>query len=255
MAEETRSAPVRWGRILPIVLTGVFLLAAAYTLAILLTDPRYASSRSQVDFVIYRDAAARWLSGGPFYHSEQVAGPYYTLSGHVLYPPVALVLFVPFVYLPAAVWWAIPLSIIGWRVVTLRPSPRAIAAIAACLAWPYTIQLVMSGNPAMWIVAAVALSTRWPAAGVLVFLKPSLFPFALFGIRTRSWWLALGGFAIVSLAFLPLWSQWLAAIVNARGPLSGPLYSIREVPMMLIPLVAWLGRRGRESRYVGALTM
>mgnify|MGYP006173125319 CR=1 FL=1 len=54
-----------------------------------------------VDFVLYRDVAARWLDGGPYFEPYQLVGPYEIRAGDVLYPPVGLWLFVPFAVLPA----------------------------------------------------------------------------------------------------------------------------------------------------------
>ena len=92
----------------------------------------------------------------------------------------------------------------------------------------------------IWSVAALALGTIWYWPSVFVLLKPSLAPFALFGANRRRWWLALGGFVLVSLPFGSLWIDWVTSIVNARG--GGLLYSTLEIPMLLLPLVAWLGR-------------
>jgi hypothetical protein len=150
----------------------------------------------------------------------------------------------------------VPLAIIAWRVWALRPSPWAWVGIAACLAWPMTVELVYTGNPLLWIVAALALATRWPWMSVLILLKPSLFPFALFGMRARRWWLALGASAIVAALFLPMWPDWIRTVLNARGPSSGPLYSLKDVPTMAIPLLAWVGRArtqgdGRAAGTIG----
>jgi hypothetical protein len=228
-------------RIAPIVATGVLLILAAFSLVTLLTDPRFHGTAG-FDFSIYRAAAARWLHGGWFYYPEQVGGPYTTLAGHVMYPPPALLLFVPFTVLPAVLWWVIPIGIITWRIIALRPSPWAWVWIAACLAWPGTIELGFTGNPLVWVVAAMALATRWPWVSALVLVKPSLFPFALFGARDRRWWLALAACALVSAFFLPMWVDWIHVVLNARGPFSGALYSIKDVPTMLVPLFAWAGR-------------
>ena len=38
-----------------------------------------------------------------------------------------------------------------------------------------------------------------------------------------------------------MWVDWVASVVNSRG--GGLLYSALEIPMLLLPLVAWLGRR------------
>ena len=107
--------------------------------------------------------------------------------------------------------------------------------------FPQTVR-IHAGNPVIWIAAAFALSFRWPWVGVLALLKPSLFPFAFGGVRTREWWLALGALAAVSLAFLPMWFDWIGVMLNARGQFSGPLYSLRDVPLMLIPLVRLAGQ-------------
>lgn len=225
---------------MPRVLTGVLLIMAAYSASLLLTEPRFGAPGS--DFGIYRDAATRWLHGGFFYYPEQLAGPYVALGGHVMYPPPTLLLFAPFTVLPAFLWWALPVGIVVWRVVTLRPSAWGWAGIAACLAWPMGLEMIYTGNPVIWVVAALALATRWPWVSVLVFAKPSLFPFAFVGARHRSWWLALGACALISGLFLPMWPDWIAAVLNARGQFSGPLYSLRDVPLLLVPLVAWAAR-------------
>jgi ABC-type transport system involved in cytochrome c biogenesis permease component len=78
----------------------------------------------------------------------------------------------------------------------------------------------------------------WPS--VFVLLKPSLAPFALFGAWRRSWWIAAAAFVVACLPFGALWADWLASVVNSRG--GGLLYSALELPMLLLPLVAWLGR-------------
>ena len=89
----------------------------------------------------------------------------------------------------------------------------------------------------------------WP--GVFVLLKPSLAPFALAGIRRRSWWVAALLLGLLSLAMLPLWLEYPAAIRNSDV---GATYSLQDIPPMLIPVVAWLGRRpGGIERLVPAL--
>jgi hypothetical protein len=216
----------------------------ALPLAFALVTPHALEQPVGVDFQLYRDAASRWLAGGPFFEPYQLAGPYAITAGDILYPPVGLWLFVPFAVLPdvaaAALWWTIPLGVTAWAVWRLRPGPRAWPLIALCLAWPATPLKVWTGNPVIWAVAAVALGTlyRWPS--VFALLKPSLFPFALFGANRRSWWLALTAFVLLCLPFGSLWADWIASVVNSRG--GGLLYSSLEIPMLLLPLVAWLGR-------------
>lgn len=193
-----------------------------------------------IDFTLYRDVAARWLAGGPFYEPRQLAGPYVVAHGDVLYPPVGLWLFVPFTVLPMVLWWAIPAVLTAWAIWRVRPRPAVWPLMALCLAWPTTPLKIWTGNPVIWCMAAmsVAIVYRWAAPFAL--LKPSLFPFALFGIRERSWWVGLAVFLAVCLPFGTLWADWVASVLDSRG--SGPLYSVLEAPMLLLPLVAWLGR-------------
>ncbi len=114
--------------------------------------------------------------------------------------------------------------------------------MALCLWFPNTGIELLTGNPVIWSLAALSLGTLYAWPSVFVLLKPTLGPLALFGSNRRSWWVALGAFAAVSLLFLPMWPDYVRVILNARHP-SGPLYSLGEVPMLLIPVAAWLGRR------------
>jgi hypothetical protein len=193
-----------------------------------------------IDYRLYMDATQRWLDGGPFYQPYQLQGPYTITPGDILYPPVALWLFVPFTFLPAALWWIVPLAVAGAVVLRLRPAPIAWPVLALCLAWPPTQVKVITGNPVIWVVAAMALGClyRWPS--VFVLIKPSLFPFALFGIRRRIWWAGLAVFVGLCIPFGAMWVDWLRTVVNSRE--GGVVYSIQEVPMLLLPLAAWWWR-------------
>lgn len=230
------------------VFAAVLLIGGMAVLVSLAPD---LTDRFGVDYRQYTEAAARWVAGGSFYQPWQLSGPYEVPHGEfrierlpVLYPPFALVLFAPFSLTPvlAPVWWGLPLLLIGVIVARYRPRPWTWPILTFCVLTGDTIWLAISGNPALWTTAAVALGTRfgWPAIGAL--LKPTLAPFALIGIRRRSWWLALGGLILLSLPFAALWPDYLTAIRNQRGV--DLLYPLNNVPMMLIPVVAWLGRRG-----------
>ncbi len=232
------------------------LSAAAFAVPVLfvLIVPHPLEQRLGVDFAVYRDVTARWLAGGPYFEPYQVAGPYEIRAGDVLYPPVALWLFAPFAAVgasgPAAAiaaiaFWLIPLGITAGAVLALRPRPIVWPLIALCLANPTTLLKIWTGNPVMWSMAAMALavvgSSRFAAPFVLV--KPSLAPFALFGTRRRSWWLGVATVLALSVPFGSLWADWLASVLNSRG--GGLLYSALEIPMLLLPLAAWLGRTRR----------
>ena len=51
-------------------------------------------------------------------------------------------------------------------------------------------------DPTIWLVMLVALATRWPWVSAFIWFKPSVFPFALIGIRDRRWWIVSAAFAI-----------------------------------------------------------
>jgi hypothetical protein len=224
----------------------VFAVPIAFALAI--PDP--LEQPIGVDFQLYRDVAARWLAGGAYFETYQLAGPYEIRAGDILYPPLGLLLFAPFAMLPAVLawplWFAIPLGATAWTIRRLRPRPEVWPLIALCAAWPTTLLKTWTGNPVIWSMAAMALGTIYAWPSVFVLLKPSLAPFALFGANRRSWWIALAVLVVVSVSFWSLWSDWLTSIANSRG--GGILYSTLEVPMLLLPLIAWFGRR-REVRY------
>lgn len=104
----------------------------AIPVAFALVTPDPLEQPIGVDFVLYRDVAARWLAGGPYFEPYQLAGAYDIRAGDVLYPPVGLVLFVPFAVLPAALawplWWAVPLGATAFRsggCGLVRPSGRS----------------------------------------------------------------------------------------------------------------------------------
>jgi hypothetical protein len=188
-----------------------------------------------IDYGLYMDATRRWLDGGAFFQPYQLAGPYPIQMGDVLYPPNALWLFIPFTVLPAVLWWAIPLgttAAVVWRV---RPAPVAWPFLALCCFWPPFVARIVAGNPVMWAMAAVALgfAVRWAFVGVL--LKPSLFPFALLGIRDRAWWIALAVLLVASIPFGTMWLDWVTAVTNSTG---GMLYSLQDVPILLLPVIA-----------------
>ena len=222
------------------VSVAIFLMPIAFVLV----TPNALEQPLGVDATLYRDVTLRWLGGGAFYEPYQLAGPYEIRAGDVLYPPIGLVLFVPFAVLPVVVaailWWAIPVGITGWAIWRLRPRPEIWPVLALCIAWPTTLLKTWTGNPVIWSMAAMALGVIYAWPSVWVLLKPSLAPFALFGASRRSWWVAAVVFVLACVPFGGLWADWLASLTNSRG--GGLLYSSLEIPMLLLPLAAWLGR-------------
>jgi hypothetical protein len=206
----------------------------AAVLALSLQHPHFG-----VDYRAHVAAAERLLTSGTPYLPYQLAGPYsiWDQPMPILYPPVAFVLFVPFVWLPPVLWWAIPIAIVVWAMTRHRPPLWAWAATLACFCALQSLSALMFGNPGMWISAFVAAGTvlGWPFA--LVLIKPSFAPLALLGARRRSWWIAVAVLGAVSLAFGPLWLDWVTAIRNSDLTLA---YNLPTMPLMVAPLIPWL---------------
>ena len=185
VSDFTQSARARLRTNRPVQIT-----AAAISVAIVLiqlpvlwqavSDPNLNVG---ADYQLYMEATRRWAQGGPFYEPYQLAGPYTIRHGDVLYPPVALLLFLPFTLLPAALWWAIPIATTLAILLRLRPSVVVWPVMAACVGWQPAQLLIINGNPVLWVMTAVGLGTifRWPY--VFALIKPTLFVFALVGAR------------------------------------------------------------------------
>jgi hypothetical protein len=103
----------------------------------------------------------------------------------------------------------------------------------------------MVGSTTLWIAAFVAAGLLWGWPAVLITLKPSYLPFALIGIRHRSWWVAAAALGVLS---LPLWSAWGDYATVLRNAEFGTTYLssgfiLASLPPTFLPLVAWVGRR------------
>lgn len=187
------------------------------------------------DFTDYRNAALRWVSGGSFYESWQLAGPYQIVAGAILYPPPILILLIPFLVLPAPLWWILPIGTTVLVTMSHRPRQWAWPLLLLPFTFAYTNWLLVNGTPTIWIVAFVALATRVPSVGALVLMKPSVFPFALLGIGDRRWWAIAFVLGLIS---LPMATDYLRVLLNSDGTV---FYSLRDVPLLAVPLIARLG--------------
>jgi hypothetical protein len=240
----------RWSRPLAVALAIAGVAATVGELAVVVPKMQTLDGSFGVDFHQYLDHARRWLDGGGFYLPSQLAGPYRVYDVlPPLYPPPFLLLILPFLWLPQAVWWAVPLLTLAAVCWHWRPGPWGVAAIAWLVAWPRTYEIVLFGNPSLWIAAFAALGTvaAWPYVGVL--LKPSLAPLALLGARHRSWWFALAAGLLISLPFGLMWVDYARALVNAD---QGWTYSLRDVPIVLIPVAAYAARTRPRAGAPGA---
>ena len=193
-----------------------------------------------MDYVFYRDVAARWLETGAYYLPHQLSGPYTaTLMVDNLYPPPALLLFLPFLVLPWILWWAIPIAVVAWFIAWERPNPIVWPLLALVLIWPRTQTAFLFGNTDLWMAAAVAGGLRWGWPAALLAIKPTFLVFAVVGIRRREFWVALGVLALVSIPMAALWVDYVQAMRNITIPAD---YSVGSLPLVLAPVIAWLAR-------------
>jgi hypothetical protein len=167
----------------------------------------------------------------------------------VLYPPTALYLFVPFVWLPAIVWWIVPLGILGYAVYRWRPARWAWPVLVLIAIWPRTVGSVLAGNTDMWIAAGIAGGFLWAWPAALVTLKPIFLPLALAGAPRRSWWIGMAAVVVLSLPFLGLWVDYVTVARNGDVPLT---YILPTLPILLAPLVAWWARTERSRPALGS---
>jgi hypothetical protein len=231
---------VRLGPYLALIAAGSLLA----TVGVVSTQTMVAEGGIGIDYAYYRDVGARWLTDGSYYSTYQLAGPYdIQLMAEVLYPPSALLLFVPAAILPWPFWWIVPIGVTLYVVAGLRPSALGVAGMLLLLAWPRAMGAFLFGNTDMWVMAGVAGGLRWGWPALLVSLKPTFAPLALLGIRRRSWWLAAVAMTVFVVATLPMWRDYATAMFNIRA---SPDYSLGSLPLILVPLVAWWTSHSRR---------
>ena len=201
------------------------------------------------DYRFFMAIADRWRTGQSVYLPHQLAGPYVETSGvDMIYPPLALLLFVPMSFLPAALWWILPLGTVAVVVAYLRPEPWTWVVFALALWYPRDQSMIIWGNTGMWMAAFVALGILWGWPAALVLIKPSLLPFLAAGLRRpRALMAGIAALALLGLLMLPLWADFFTAVRNAGSSWPSLLYSLPDIPLLFIPVIAWIGR----TRMVG----
>ena len=240
-AVAARGAPIAW-----LTLTGSMFVVLSVGCAQAIA----AAGDLWIDYGFYHDLGARWLADGTYYLPHQLAGPYQlSLMIDVLYPPSALLLFVPFSIAPPILWWAIPIGVTLFVVRGWSPSTWVVGAALLLLAWPRATGAFLYGNTDIWAMAAIAAGLRWGWPAVFVVLKPSLALLALVGIAHRSWWVGLLAFVVLVPATIGLWWDYLVVLTNVRG--LGSDYSLGSVPLLLVPVVLWAGRRRQHAPHTG----
>jgi hypothetical protein len=203
-----------------------------------------------VDHAMFMDFGRRWLEGGTIYLPYQLNGTYAYDVGSgtmdvatmpALYPPIVGPVFAIWRLLPAVLWWAIPIAILAYAFVCWRPALWAWPVMLATLIWPNTADSLWAGSSNLWIVAGVAAGLIWGWPAAVVAFKPSLAPFMLIGVRRRSWWIAVALIAVLSLVLLPEWVRYATVLQNLDSP--GVLYSLGDLPLLVVPVIAWAARR------------
>jgi hypothetical protein len=224
---ERRFGNANAGRSIAVVITGVTLILIACELYVGMSAKHWRAELNDWDVVA--GAAQRWIHGGSYFLDRQVHGPY----------PLA--------------WMVAPAIVMGMALRRLRPALWTWPVIALLLVPPQPLVEVLSGNPLIWVMAALFATAAWGSPASLVLLKPTLLPFAFLRANTRAWMLGVVILAVPSLLLLPLNLEWLHVVLDARGG-GGFLHNLMEIPYALIPLVAWAGSasRGRGSFVAGA---
>lgn len=241
-ARKRRLRPIE---VVSLGVTLIFLVLLAKDLVALL--PNLDPAKIAIDYNLYIGATRGFFETGTYYLPSQLQGPYPADPGVILYPPTFILVMAPFLVLPWWTYWLLPIAATAVVVVRHRPAITAWPYLAICLWFPSTIVNIVAGNPILLFMGALSLATIWYWPAVLVFLKPSLFPFAFFGAWKRSWWIALAVLVVVGLPFGSMWIDYARVLLDARHEL-GLLYNVFQVPLLLIPLIAWMGRtRGRDE--------
>lgn len=240
-----RSRPALGGAVLialTVAIGVVAVLVAQHELAVWLNAGLVGQ-----DFYAFVAWGHRFLDTGSLYTAEQMRGPYLLeppgrwldrAGLPCVYPPTIAPLFVALTILPlpitALLWWGIPAAIVAYAAWRMPPPIWAWPLIALALAWPVSSIAIIVGNFTMWLPALVAAGRLWGWPAALIVVKPTFAPLALIGIRRRSWWLAMGIVALVSLALLPEFGRYLVAIHNVDV---GWTHSLDGLPLVVIPLL------------------
>jgi hypothetical protein len=227
-------APIAVGLTVALLVIGAVVFWAAWTGAF----GRIAG----LDVEHYLDATRRWLETGSPYLPSEVAAPFEYQPLSFLHPPISLYLFTPFLWVPLALWWLIPLGVVVLSVASWRPHVTVWPVLALMLAAPRLHGVLIVGNTDIWVWAFVALGLRVAPLAWLVAIKPSLAVLVLVGAWDRRWWLGLLGLVIAAIPFGTLWLDWVRVVANSPGEVS---YSLANLPWLALPIVAWLAATRR----------
>jgi hypothetical protein len=209
------------------------------------------------DFDHYVEASRRWLESGSPYLAHEVAAPFQFSNETFLHPPISLLLFTPFTVLPSFFYWLIPIGGTALLIASWQPARWTWPVMALLLNWPRFDGAVIVGNTDLWVVFFIAAGLRYGWPVLLLAIKPSVAPFAIVelaalmridAVPVRRWVEILATAAVLILVSAPfgeLWLEWLAVI---RHSPADPIYSIGAIPWLIVPVIAWYGRRRNRRR-------
>lgn len=237
-ARQDDDAALRRARLVrfaAVSLTGALLLAVAVEIvATWIPAVQRGEAPIGYDLNIYIERTRSWLDGNGFYLPRQLNGPYLIQNGDALYPPPAILLFLPWALgLPAVLWWLIPLGVTVVSIRRLRPPLWAAGVLVGLvLVYGRTIIAIILGNPSIWVFAGILAGAAfgWPALVALI--KPVLAPFALIGASRRSWWMGLAIVVVLSVPFAGMWLDYARVLADARTD-RDLSYPIGELPVAM----------------------
>lgn len=236
LAVNARLERSRWYRPICVGLT-----AAVLAVAVVFVWVFWLANRQHFgeDLEHYLDGTRRWWATGSPYLPWEVAGKFDYEVETFLHPPVSVLFFAPWAFLPPILWWAVPIGIVTALVVLWRPAPWTWPLIAFGLGQPQLHQALLWGNTNLWLAACLGLGLviGWPA--VFLLLKPSIGMFGIVGIHRRSWWVMAIPIGVLCIPFGLLWVDWVRVVLNSPADAT---YGIRNLPWLLIPVIAYVGR-------------
>lgn len=232
-------------------LTAVTVALAAVELVYGLFGPPNWRAAVGNDLKFYADISARLFNRGYWFEERELHGPFQMdFMRDVLYPPAAAWVFLPFNVIQLGGLLLIVVGTSFWLLHQWRPAPWTWPILALCLAWPLTLLKGLAGTSSLLVMTGLGLALRYGWPGAFILLKPSFLPLGLLGIWTRGWWIAVAVFLVASLPFISDTLRYPEVLMNMRNP-RGFLYSLEDLPMILMPVIAWLGRTHHKDPVIG----
>ena len=222
-----------------VLVIGIAVLTGVWTAWVRLSHPTMAS-----DLEIVLLGAKAWLAGSDPYATVTVGPPGSEIP--VMYPFPAMLLFAPFVALPAPVidvlWNAIGAGCLAWALTSEQLFPPSLAMF---IATPF----VMAVQASQWTPQLTAAALL-PWGGWLFACKPTT-ALWLFAYRpTRRHVIAASAAIAISLALWPTWPfAWRT--VFSRVTLAAPL-TVPGDALMLLALLRW---RRPEARLLAVMAV